>query len=362
MIRVEDLKKRYNRNTVFKDISFTVNDGEVVGIIGSSGSGKSLLLRCMLMLERPDEGKIYLDDEEITAKGCDINMVHKRIGMVFQNSNLFEHLSVVENVMTGQVHLDKIPVNEAFERSMVLLRAVGLADEAFSYPRVLSGGQQQRAAIARTLALNPEIIFMDEPTSSLDPLMKGEVEAVIRNLAAQGHTMVIVSHEVEFVRQVCTKVVFLHEGTILAEGTPETILDNPEDPEIRRFVTSARLLVFDIRTGDFDFIGMQTEIREYAFRNGIPDSIREKLLSVSEELVQMEIIQPGEMNIMHMIFEYNPKEGCLYGDIRFSGPPLDPDDPVYFFSWPIIRMHSSELSNSYIQEDGYTNKIRLKLI
>ena len=113
MIRVEDLKKRYNRNTVFKDISFTVNDGEVVGIIGSSGSGKSLLLRCMLMLERPDEGKIYLDDEEITAKGCDINMVHKRIGMVFQNSNLFEHLSVVENVMTGQVHLDKIPVNEA---------------------------------------------------------------------------------------------------------------------------------------------------------------------------------------------------------------------------------------------------------
>ena len=362
MIKVENLQKEYYGKTVFRDISLKVNDGEVVGIVGASGSGKSLLLRCMLLLDRPDSGRIFLDDEEITAEDCDIDRVHKRIGMVFQNFNLFSHMSVVENVMSGQVHLDQVPVQEAFEKSMKLLKEVGLADKAFAYPRVLSGGQKQRAAIARTLALNPEIIFLDEPTSSLDPLVRGEVEAVIRMMAAAGHTMVIVTHEMALLRQICTKVVFIHEGTVWEEGTPAEILDNAKRPETRRFVTATRLLDFDVRSDDFDFLGMQSIIKEYVFRNGIPTGICDRLLSITEELVQMVIIQPDEKNIMRMTFEYNQKEESLYGDVRFSGPPLDPDDPMYFFSWPIIQMRVDEVSNIVIDEDGYTNSVKMKLM
>lgn len=361
MIKVEHLKKVYGNREVFRDLSLTVNDGEVVGIIGPSGTGKSLLLRCMIMLENPTEGKIYLDDEEITAPDCNIDDVHKRIGMVFQNFNLFSRMSVVQNVMSGLVHLDNMHPQDAYEKSMKLLKSVGLADKAFLYPNRLSGGEKQRVAMARTLALEPEIILMDEPTSALDPIMSTEVSAVIRMLKSQGHTMVIATHEMELIRQVCTKVVFLLDGKVWEEGTPDKIFDNADREETRIFVQALRLLEFDVQSDDFDFIGMQTSILNFTYRNGVPETVVNKLLSITEEFVQMIIIQSKGSNIMNMSFAYDQKDGSIDASIRFSGPKLDPDNPIYFFSWPIIQMRADEITSEEISEDGFTNCVHLKL-
>ena len=362
MIKIEHLKKSFRKKEIFKDINLEVNDGEVVGIIGPSGSGKSLLLRYMIMLDRADSGKIYLDGEEITAPGYDLDNVHKRIGMIFQNFNLFEHLSVVENVMSGLVHLNEMKPIEAYDRAKALLKTVGLADKAFAYPRMLSSGEKQRVAIARTLALEPEIILMDEPTSLLDPLTRGEVESVIRLLRSENRTMVITTHEMELIRQVCTKVAFINDGVIWEEGIPDKIFDNADRDETRRFVQALRVLEFDMKSSDFDFIGMKTKILDFTYRNGASSLVTNKLMSIVEEFVQMIIIQQqAKNNKMKMTFEYNKRKEQLEGVILFSGDVLDPDSPLFVFSWPIIKMRATDLETSVVDEDGYTNKIFLTI-
>ena len=364
MIRVEHLQKKFEGQSscVFQDISTEFKEGEIVAIIGPSGTGKSLFLRSLMRLDTVDSGNIYLDDIDVLHGDAeDLVEVRKRLGMVFQHFNLFQHLSVVENVMTGLVDLQSMSKPEAFESAMKILKEVGLSDKAFYYPHSLSGGQQQRAAIARTIALNPEIILLDEPTSALDPLMKGEVESVIKMLASQGHTMIIVTHEMELVRQIATRVLFISEGVIYEEGTPEQIFDHPQRVKTRRFVQALKVLEFNVQSKDFDFIGTQTTIAEYGFKNHIPKKLIEKLQSVMEELFQMIIIQPKQNYMMHVAFEYNNKEESLHGIIKFSGPKIDPDDPMYFFSWPIICMHASEIKVSEIGEDDYSNRVDIVL-
>ena len=361
MIQVEKLTKSFAGNAIFRDVDLTIHDGEIVGIIGPSGTGKSTFLRCMMLLEKPDSGRILLDGEEITAPDSDIDKVHERIGMVFQNFNLFDHMSVIENVMSGLVHLQGYSPEDAYAESMRLLKSVGMVDKAYFYPGKLSGGQQQRAAIARTLAMKPEIILMDEPTSALDPMMRGEVEAVIRMMAAEGHTMMIVTHELELVKQICSRVLFVDEGGIYEEGTPEKIFENPERTRTRRFVRALRVLEFDVQSKDFDFIGTHTTMADFAYRNGIDSALQVRMQSIMEELFQMVIIQPREENRMHISFEYNHSEKAISGIVRFSGPKVDPDDPMYFFSWPIIVMRASEVEIEDIEEDGYTNKVLLKI-
>ena len=361
MIRVSNLKKEYDGHAVFHDLNITINDGEVVGIIGPSGTGKSIFLRCLMMLETPDAGKIFLDDVELPIRGAEIDEARKKIGMVFQTFNLFEHMSVIENVMSGPVHLQGTAPETAFEEAMKLIRMVGLADKAYSYPDKLSGGQKQRAAIARTLAMHPGIVLLDEPTSELDPMMRGEVEAVIRMMAAAGHTMVIVTHEMELVRQICTRVLFLNDGVVYEEGTPEKIFDNPDRTGTRRFVRALRVLEFDVESKNFDFIGVQTMVAEFAYRNGVPGNLLNRLQSILEELFQMVIIQPEDDNRMHISFEYNNKELCLNGLVMFSGPSVDPDDPMYFFSWPIIAKRASEVTVEPTDENGYTNRVSMKI-
>lgn len=362
MIQVEKLTKSFPEFPLFHDVNLTINDGEIIGIIGPSGTGKSTFLRCLLLLEKPDSGRILLDGTDLISAGSsEIDEARKRIGMVFQNFNLFGHMTVIENVMSGMVHLQGVDPDTAYEEAMRLLREVGLRDKAFAYPRTLSGGQQQRAAIARTMAMKPEIILMDEPTSALDPMMRGEVEAVIRMMAAEGHTMVIVTHEMELVKQICTRVLFVDKGGIYEEGTPQKIFENPERTGTRRFVRALRVLEFDVQSKDFDFMGSQTAIGEFAYRNGIPSPLLDKLQAVMEELFQMVIIQPAEQHKMHISFEYNNKEHYLTGEVRFSGPKVDPDDPMYFFSWPLIVMRASEVKIDEINEDGYTNLVHLKL-
>ncbi len=362
MIRTVGLGKEYDGEEILKGIDLTVHDGEVIGLIGPSGAGKSLLLRLLGMLEKPSSGKIFLGDDEITSPSYDIRFARKRIGMVFQNPSLFPHLTVVENVMTGLVHLERRRPTEAFDMAMELLREVGLYDMAFRYPYSLSGGQNQRAAIARTMALRPEILLFDEPTSSLDPIMQGEVEAVIRMLAEKGHTMIISSHEMGFIRNVCDRIVFLNNGTVFEEGSPAQIFENAGKAETRRFVRALRLLEFTITSADFDFIGMQTEVAEFAYKAGIPANIVRGLNSVTEEFTQMIILSPKEKNIMKMSFEYNRDEKTLDGEVRFSGPPFDEDNPIYFISWPIIRKRTASLRHTEIDEDGYTNLLSFRIM
>ena len=359
MIQVEKLTKAYAGKPVFHDVDMRIRDGEIVGIIGPSGTGKSTFLRCLMLLEQPDSGRILLDGEDLTAEDSNLDAARERIGMVFQNFNLFEHMSVIENVMSGMVHLQRIDPKTAYDEAMKLIRTVGLSDKAFAYPRTLSGGEKQRAAIARTLAMKPEIILLDEPTNALDPMMRGEVEAVIRMMAAQGHTMVIVTHEMELVRQICTRVVYVDSGGICEEGTPEQIFDRPEHTSTRRFVRALRVLEFNVQSRDFDFIGTQTTVAEFAYRNGVPKNLLDRMQSVIEELFQMVIIQPEQENKMHIAFEYNNREPSISGVIRFSGPAVDPDDPAYFFSWPIIVKRASEVTVEQAEEGAFTNRVNI---
>ena len=236
MIEVVNLEKSFGENKVLKGITETIATGEVVSVIGPSGSGKSTFLRCLNLLEMPTGGKIVVDDEEITAKNTDINKMREKIGMVFQRFNLFPHKTVLENITLAPVHVKKIPLEDAKKRAMELLSQVGLANKADSYPQELSGGQQQRVAIARALAMDPEIMLFDEPTSALDPEMVGEVLNVIRSLTKTGMTMVIVTHEMGFAREVSDRVFFIDEGIVMEKGSPDDIFNNATVDRTKNFL------------------------------------------------------------------------------------------------------------------------------
>ena len=228
-ITVSGLKKDFGDLEVLKDISTEIYEGEVVVIIGPSGSGKSTFLRCLNKLEEVTAGTIVVDGVEITAKKVDINKVRERIGMVFQHFNLFNNLNVIQNLMLAPVELKKASKEEARASAMKMLARVGLADKAEAYPSQLSGGQKQRVAIARALCMNPDIMLFDEPTSALDPEMVGEVLQVMKQLAADGMTMVIVTHEMGFAREVSDRVIFMDAGYIVEEGSPQEVILNPKE-------------------------------------------------------------------------------------------------------------------------------------
>ena len=235
-VEVSKLYKRFGSLEVLSGIDFSVQDGEVVCLIGPSGSGKSTILRCLNKLEEATEGEIIVDGYCITDQKTDINKVRENIGMVFQQFNLFPHLSVLENITMAPVDLKKMTKEQAKQRAMELLERVGLADKADAYPKQLSGGQQQRVAIARALAMGPDIMLFDEPTSALDPEMVGEVLQVMKELAAEGMTMVVVTHEMGFARDVADRVLFMADGVIVEEGSPKEIFENPKEPRTQEFL------------------------------------------------------------------------------------------------------------------------------
>ena len=237
MIEVKNLRKHFGDNEVLRGISEHISKGEVVAVIGPSGSGKSTFLRCLNQLEETTEGEIYVDGELINCKKADINAIRQKMGMVFQHFNLFPHLTVKENVTLAPLTLKKMNKDEANKKANELLERVGLADKAEVYPSSLSGGQKQRVAIARALAMNPEIMLFDEPTSALDPEMVGEVLDVIKSLAESGMTMVIVTHEMGFAREVADRVLFMDRGVILEQGTPQEVFGNPKDERTRLFLS-----------------------------------------------------------------------------------------------------------------------------
>jgi len=237
MIRIKNLKKNFNDLEVLKGVDEHIHPGEVVSVIGPSGSGKSTFLRCINLLEEVTEGEIYVDDELITSPDIDINRIRQKMGMVFQQFNLFPHLKIIDNITLAPVLLKKLTKEEAKAKALELLARVGLSDKADSYPASLSGGQKQRVAIARALAMNPEIMLFDEPTSALDPEMVGEVLDVIKSLAESGMTMVVVTHEMGFAREVSSRVLFMDQGIIMESGTPAEIFDNPRNERTKLFLS-----------------------------------------------------------------------------------------------------------------------------
>ena len=238
MIEVKDLRKSFGSLEVLKGIDYNIEKGEKIVVVGPSGSGKSTFLRCLNLLETPTSGEVWVDGEMINGKKADVNKIRARMGMVFQQFNLFNHLTVMQNITLAPLKLKLYSSKEEAERAAVaLLERVGLADKRDAYPGQLSGGQKQRIAIVRALAMNPEVMLFDEPTSALDPEMVGEVLNVMKELAEEGMTMVVVTHEMGFAREVGTKVVFMDEGRIIEENSPEEFFGNPQSPRLRDFLS-----------------------------------------------------------------------------------------------------------------------------
>lgn len=237
MITTKNLTKKFGSHLVLDGISETINQGEKVVIIGPSGSGKSTFLRCLNLLETPTEGEIWFEGNNITNPKTNINNLRQKMGMVFQQFNLFPHLTVRENITLAPVKLGIMKKDEADRKAMELLERIGLAEKAEAYPRQLSGGQKQRIAIVRALAMNPDVMLFDEPTSALDPEMVGEVLELMKELAEDGMTMVVVTHEMGFAREVATRVLFIDEGKIKEQNEPKAFFDNPENPRLKEFLS-----------------------------------------------------------------------------------------------------------------------------
>ena len=237
MIKVKNLHKSFGEVDVLMGIDEHISKGEVVVVIGPSGSGKSTFLRCLNLLEQPTDGEIFVDDELITSPGADVNVIRQKMGMVFQQFNLFPHLTIMENITLAPIKLEKMSKHEALKRGEELLEKVGLSEKANNYPSQLSGGQKQRVAIARALAMQPEIMLFDEPTSALDPEMVGEVLDVMKDLADSGMTMVVVTHEMGFAREVGTRLLFMDQGVIMEQGIPGEIFSNPQNERTKAFLS-----------------------------------------------------------------------------------------------------------------------------
>lgn len=237
MIHIEGLSKSFGSNLVFQDIHVDIEQGDCISVIGPSGCGKSTFLRCINLLERPTAGSVYIDGQEITAKGAPLDQIRRKMGMVYQTFNLFSHKTVLENVMMAPMQLQGLSKKDAFDLAMECLTQVGMAERADYMPSQLSGGQKQRVAICRALAMDPEIILFDEPTSALDPEMVGEVLEVMKELANSGITMVCVTHEMGFAKEVASKIIFFDQGVIAECGTPQEVFSNPKNPRLKDFLS-----------------------------------------------------------------------------------------------------------------------------
>lgn len=237
MIEVKNLEKTFGDHKALCGIHQQIKQGEKVVVIGPSGSGKSTFLRCLNLMEKPSAGDILIDGEQITGKKCDINRLRQKMGMVFQHFNLFPNMTVMKNITLAPVQTKRMTQQQAEQQAMELLRRIGLEEKAMAYPGTLSGGQKQRIAIIRALAMNPEVMLFDEPTSALDPEMVGEVLSLMKELAEEGMTMVVVTHEMRFAREVATRVLFMADGRILEEGSPKEIFERPQHPRLQDFLS-----------------------------------------------------------------------------------------------------------------------------
>lgn len=315
MIKVEKLSKIYGSLTVLKEINADIKQGEVISIIGPSGTGKSTFLRCINLLEQPSGGSIFIDGVNLLDKNTNVPKMRQKMGMVFQSFNIFAHLTVLENLTIGPIKLLNMPREEAEEQARELLKMVGLAEKENYFADELSGGQKQRIAIARCLSMKPEIILFDEPTSALDPTMVSEVLAVIRRLAKNGMTMLIVTHEMDFARDVSTRIFYMDEGIIYEEGSPQTIFTNPQKEKTKAFINRVRSLNYAIDTPNYDLYEMNAEIEMFCEKHILSKKLTNNTLLIIEELLSIFARSALKYNIQ-IALAYSEKVHSL--DIHFS--------------------------------------------
>ncbi|MBR5671853.1 MAG: amino acid ABC transporter ATP-binding protein [Spirochaetales bacterium] len=348
LISIRHLRKEFPDATPLKDVNARIQKGEVISIIGPSGCGKSTFLRCINLLEKPTSGEILIDGMSITNPKCKVPLLRRKMGMVFQSFNLFNHMTVMENIMAAPVDILHKTREEAYDRGIELLRKVGLADKADAFPAELSGGQKQRVAIARTLAMDPEIVLFDEPTSALDPTMVGEVLAVIRGLAKQGLTMLIVTHEMRFARDVSTRVFYMDEGVIYEDGTPGQIFDHPLKEKTRQFIHHLKVFEEHITGTDYDFMGVLSHMEEFGRKHLISQKAIVNMQHVFEELVMQSLIpQLSRQFDLAITIEYSEKTSEVEMRMRFGGAEADPLAGCDEISKKIVENAVSSYRHSY---------------
>jgi polar amino acid transport system ATP-binding protein len=307
MIEVRNLSKHFGDLVVLKDVNADIRKGEVISVIGPSGTGKSTFLRCLNLLETPTGGSIIIDGIPLLDKKTNVPKLRQRMGMVFQGFNLYVHLSILENLTLGPIRLLGKKRAEAEQKAMELLKLVGLAEKAYAFPDELSGGQKQRVAIARCMAMEPEILLFDEPTSALDPTMVSEVLAVIRRLAREGMTMVIVTHEMEFARNLSSRVFYMDEGLIYEEGTPEQIFDHPQKEKTRAFINRIRRLDHRITSPDFDLYAMQAVMHAFCEKHMLSKKVTGFVLHIAEEVLTLQ----KDFSDIRMSLSFSEKDGAV---------------------------------------------------
>ena len=358
MIKINHLRKEYANVTPLKDVNVHIHKGDVISIIGPSGTGKSTLIRCINMLETPTSGSIFVGNECITDKKCNINKIRQKMGMVFQSFNLFNHMNIIENIMAAPMDLLGKSKQDAYDDGMELLRTVGLADKAFNYPDELSGGQKQRVAIARALAMEPEIILFDEPTSALDPTMVGEVQAVIKELAKRGLTLMIVTHEMRFAREIANRVFYMDEGGVYEDGTPEEIFDHPKKERTRQFIRHLKVLEYPIPSRDFDFIGLNTQIEEFGRKHRISQRTIYNIQAYVEEMcVQILLPKLADGFEMTVTVEYSEEKEDACVVIRYNGAAYDPAETENELSLLLAKRAAESITYRFDGEQDLGNRV-----
>ncbi|MCR5465476.1 MAG: amino acid ABC transporter ATP-binding protein [Lachnospiraceae bacterium] len=355
MISIRSLSKSYEGNRVWSDVNLEIKDGETVVIIGESGGGKSTLLRCINRLVVPDSGEIWIDGVNILAPGTDINAVRRKMGMVYQHFNLFSHLSVLENIILAPMKVAGVSREDAVKEAKQLLARVGMSGRENAKPNELSGGQKQRVAIARTLAMHPDIILFDEPTSALDPTMVDEVESVIRTLAEDGITGVVVTHDLNFARRVASRVVFLADQGVCEEGTPEQVFDHPVNLQTQRFLYRSRVFERELTPDTLDLYALSSEMRAF-LRRFETEKRQERFLPVlCDELLYPVLKHPdypaGSAAIRLLCSETSTRHTLF---IRFRGIACDPLSEPYLDELNLTLLDKfTEFIFSSCKEDGW---------
>ncbi len=358
MIEVRNLRKEYSNAIPLTDVNASISKGETISIIGPSGTGKSTFLRCINGLETPTSGEIWVNGVNICDKSNNISKIRQKTGMVFQSFNLFSHLTVIENIMMAPIDLLGLSRQESYNQAIRLLKTVGLSEKAKSYPDELSGGQKQRAAIVRALAMRPEILLFDEPTSALDPTMVGEVLTVIRNLAKEGLTMLIVTHEMKFARDVSSRIFYMDQGIIYEEGNPEELFENPKKDRTRIFVKRLRNFHHKITSKDFDFVGVSNELTEFAHRQTL--SLRQilKFQQIFEEMCVSVILPIMPDRELFLNFDAACSEGGEECEVSISweGDKFNPIEQGDKIAISLAMANTKGMDYSY---ENKTNMLRI---
>lgn len=352
MITIRGLRKEYPNVTPLQNVNAEINKGDVISVIGPSGTGKSTLLRCINRLETPTSGEILVDGVDICDRKADLPKLRRKMGMVFQSFNLFGHMNIIDNLMCAPMDLLGRSKKEAYDRGMELLQTVGLSAKAENYPDELSGGQKQRVAIARALAMDPEILLFDEPTSALDPTMVGEVLSVIKRLADEGLTMLIVTHEMNFAQNVSNRIFYMDEGAIYEDGTPQQVFDNPVKEKTRRFIRQLKVLSEVIDKTGFDFPAINSSLELFGRKQMMSQKQIYIMQLVFEELVMQKLVHEKNIGEIRMDVEYSEKEGTVDMIFGYGGGKFDPLGDEKDLTVITLKGVTSSISHKY---DGNGN-------